>query len=90
MLCFTSSGKKSVHISLKVQIRAISRKSVSSPQISNPRLMSTDLMVSVLVRVVARALTQVGSFEKGSTKILFSEMQVGSMKAAGSQYVREM
>lgn len=77
--------KKSVHISLKVQIRTISGKSGSSPQISNPRHVHGPHGFCTSQGGGGKQHTLVESFEKGSIKVLFSEMQVGSMKATGSQ-----
>lgn len=86
MLCFTSSGKKKVFTFLsKFKSERSAESLVLLPRY--PTLdMSKDLIVSVLVRVVVGNNTsKLGHLKRVQQRYSFSEMQVGSMKAMGSQ-----
>ena len=59
----------------------VSRNSVSSPQMSLPRYVQGPHIFCTSHSGGKKQHTQVGLFEKGSVKGLFTEMQVGSVKA---------
>lgn len=65
----------------KFKCRMVSRNSVSSPQMSLPRYVQGSHIFCTSHSGGKKQLTQVGLFEKGSVKGLFTEMQVGSVKA---------